>query len=98
MNELLKGELDEVTGMLQHIGQSMEAQDLKVNEYKAETDAQIKAYDAETKRMAALSNAINPEQIQDMVLGTVHAMIASGELMAPVAAVPETPEPDPTGA
>lgn len=77
--QALTGELQDATGMIQHIGQSMEAQQLKVNEFRAE----IEAYKAETGRMAALATAVSPEQIQDMVLGTVHSMIASGDLAIP---------------
>ena len=53
-------------------------QTLEVKEF----EAQIKAYDAETKRMAAVQASMSPEQIQDIVLGTVHGMITSGDLVA----------------
>jgi hypothetical protein len=77
MNEALQQELAQVTGMLKHIGQSMEAQDLKVKEFEAE----IKAYDAETKRISAVQASMNPEQIQDIVMGTIHGMMTSGDLV-----------------
>jgi hypothetical protein len=54
----------------------MEAQTLEVKEF----EAAIKAYDAETKRIAAVQASMSPEQIQDIVLGTVHGMITSGDL------------------
>jgi hypothetical protein len=63
--------------MLQNVGKSMEAQDLAVKEF----EATIKAYDAETKRISAVQASMTPEQIQDIVLGTVHGMITSGDLV-----------------
>jgi hypothetical protein len=55
----------------------MEAQTLKVKEF----DSQVKAYDAETKRISAVQAGMSPEQIQDIVMGTVHGMITSGDLI-----------------
>jgi hypothetical protein len=79
LNEAMHQELNQVTGMLKNIGQSMEAQDLKVKEFEAE----IKAYDAETKRIIAVQASMNPEQIQDIVMGTIHGMMTSGDLVMP---------------
>jgi hypothetical protein len=45
-------------------------------------EAQVKAFDAETKRMQAFQASMSPEQIQDIVLGTVHGMITSGDLVS----------------
>ena len=45
-------------------------------------EAQIKAFDAETKRLTAVQASMSPEQIQDIVLGTVHGMITSGDLVS----------------
>ena len=44
-------------------------------------DLKIKAYDAETKRISAVQAGLNPDQIQDIVLGTVHGMLTSGDLV-----------------
>ena len=71
-------EMDHMHKMLQNVSQSMEAQTLEVKEF----EAQIKAYDAETKRISAVQASMSPEQIQDIVLGTVHGMITSGDLVA----------------
>jgi hypothetical protein len=79
MNEALNAELEQVTGMLKHIGQSMEAQDLKVKEFEAE----IKAFDAETKRISIVQASMSPEQIQDIIMGTIHGMMTSGDLVMP---------------
>lgn len=70
-------EMDQMHQMLQNVGKSMEAQDLAVKEF----EATIKAYDAETKRISAVQASMSPEQIQDIVLGTVHGMITSGDLV-----------------
>jgi hypothetical protein len=56
----------------------MEAQQLQIKQF----DAQVKAYDAETKRLQAIGANMTPEQIQDIVMGTVHGMITSGDLIS----------------
>ena len=71
-------EMQQMHQMLQNVHQSMEAQTLKVKEF----DSQVKAYDAETKRISAVQAGMSPEQIQDIVLGTVHGMITSGDLVS----------------
>ena len=71
-------EMDQMHMMLQNVNKSMEAQDLQVKQFEAE----VKAYDAETKRISAVQASMSPEQIQDIVLGTVHGMITSGDLVS----------------
>jgi len=44
-------------------------------------EAQIKMFDAETKRLSAVQASMSPEQIQDIVLGTVHGMMTNGDLV-----------------
>jgi Phage P22-like portal protein len=66
-------ELDQMHSMLKNVSQSMEAQELK-----------IKEYDAETKRISATMAGMTPEQIQDIVMGTIHAAMESGELGSPM--------------
>lgn len=75
--EAMGQEMEGMHQMLQNVSKSMEAQDMERKEF----EATIKAYDAETKRMTALAAAMSPEQIQDIVLGTVHGMITSGDLV-----------------
>jgi len=108
LNEAMHQELNQVTGMLKNIGQSMEAQALKVKEFEAE----VKAFDAETKRISVVQASMNPEQIQDIVMGTLHGMMTSGDLVMPSgerapmeqseqpepAAQPEAQEPPAPGA
>ncbi len=75
--QAMNQEMQQMHQMLQNVHQSMEAQTLKVKEF----DSQVKAYDAETKRISAVQAGMSPEQIQDIVLGTVHGMITSGDLI-----------------
>jgi hypothetical protein len=79
-------ELDQLHQMLQQVNQSVEVQDMQVKEF----EAAIKAYDAETKRISAVAAGMSPDQIQDIVMGTVHGMITSGDLvgMMPSAELP----------
>ena len=70
-------EMEHMHGMLQNVSKSIEAQDMQVKQF----DSQVKAYDAETKRISAVQAGMSPEQIQDIVLGTVHGMITSGDLV-----------------
>lgn len=71
-------EMDQMHQMLQNVQKSIEVQDQQRKDY----EAKIKAYDAETKRIAATQAGMSPEQIQDIVLGTVHGMITSGDLFS----------------
>jgi len=64
-------ELDQLHQMLQQVGNSMEAQELR-----------IKEYEAETKRISAVQAGMTPEQIQDIVMGTIHAAIDTGDVVA----------------
>jgi hypothetical protein len=68
--EMLTQELNRVVGMLQNVEQSIEAQEV-----------QIKAYDAETKRISAVQAGMTPEQIQEIVMGTIAAAIDTGDLV-----------------
>lgn len=71
-------QLDQMHGMLQNVHNSEE---MRTNEIK-EFEAQVKAYSAETQRMAALQANMSPDQIQEIILGTIHSMIDSGDLIA----------------
>jgi hypothetical protein len=75
--EAMGQELDQMHQMLQNVGKSMEAQDLERKNF----EAQVKAYQAETQRISAIQASMSPEQIQDIVMGTVHGMITSGDLV-----------------
>jgi len=83
----LSQENEKLKGMLKHIDQSIEAEKLK-----------IAAYDAETRRISATQAGMTPEQIQDIVTGTLHAAIHSGDVLGEVPepqGMPEAPEAAP---
>jgi len=71
-NEQLRAQMDEMRAMLDNVQKSIEAREVD-----------IKAYDAETKRISAVQAGMTPEQIQDIVLGTISGMMTSGDLVAP---------------
>ena len=71
-------EMEQMHAMLTNVGKSIEAQDMERKDF----EAQVKAYEAETKRLAQVQASMSPEQIQDIVLGTVHGMITSGDLVS----------------
>ena len=73
-------EMEQMHQMLQSVAQSMEAQELN-----------IKRYDAETKRISATMAGMTPDQVQDVVLGTIHGMMESGDLASPAGGMPEMP-------
>ena len=75
--EAMGQELDQLHGMLQNVSKSMEAQDMAIKEQ----EANIKAYDAETKRISAVQASMSADQIQDIVMGTVNGMLDSGDLV-----------------
>jgi hypothetical protein len=76
--QAMGAEMENMHQMLQNVGKSIEAQDMQRKDF----EAQVKAFDAETKRLTAVQASMSPEQIQDIVLGTVHGMITSGDLLA----------------
>ena len=75
--EALTQELNQTVNMIQAIQDGVEAQKLEVDKFKAE----IQAYDAETKRISAVQNSMTPEQIQDIVMGTIAAALDTGDLI-----------------
>ena len=72
--QAMGAEMDQLHQMLKNVANSMEAQELR-----------IKEYDAETKRISAVSEKMTPDQIQDIVLQTLRDVIMGPEL-------PEMPE------
>ena len=70
-------EMEQMHTMLQNVSKSMDMRELEIKEF----DSQVKAFDAETKRLSAIQASMSPEQIQDIVMGTVHSMITSGDLI-----------------
>ena len=70
-------EMEQMYQMLRNVQQSMEARDIAIKEF----EAQVRAYDAETKRISAVQASMSPEQIQDIVMGTIAAAVDTGDLV-----------------
>ena len=86
--EAMTQELNRVTDILQNIQDSTEQQKVEIDRYKS----QIDAYNAETKRIAAVQNSMTPEQIQDIVMGTIAAALDTGDLIGEAPEMRELPE------
>ena len=69
-------EMEQMHRMLQNVQKSFEQRDLEIKEF----ESKIKAFDAETKRISAVQAGMTPDQMQDIVIGTIHAMMTSGDL------------------
>ena len=87
MNEMAD-QMEQVTALVQQLQQSYEMNKLKIDEF----NSQIKAFDAETKRISAVQNSLNPEQLQDIIQGTIAAALDTGDL---ISQMPSGPEFDP---
>ena len=70
-------EMEQMHQMLRNVQQSMEARDIAIKEF----EAKVRAYDAETKRISAVQASMSPEQIQDIVMGTIAAAVDTGDLV-----------------
>jgi hypothetical protein len=66
-------EMEQMHQMIQNVGKSIEMQDMERKDF----EAQIKLYDAETKRIAAVQAGMTEEQIQDIAMGVVAAAMES---------------------
>jgi hypothetical protein len=71
--QAMGAEMEQMYQMIQNVGKSIEMQDLERKDF----EAQIKAYDAETKRIAAVQAGMTEEQIQDIAMGVVAAAMES---------------------
>ena len=76
MNQMAD-QMEQTTAMIQQLQNSYDMQKLKIDEQ----NTQIKAFDAETKRIQATAANMTPEQIQDIVLGTVAAAMDTGDIV-----------------
>ena len=88
--EAMNAEMQQMFKMLQNVQQSMEAKEMHIKQFEAE----IKAYQAETQRISAVQAGMTPEQIQDIVMGTIAAAVDAGDLSAGAPQMQETPQPD----
>jgi hypothetical protein len=93
--QAMGAELDQMAQMMQNFQKSVEVQDLERKNFEAE----IKAYQAETQRISAVSAGMTAEQIQDIVMGTIAAALDTGDLVGqelqrePIEIQPEALEP-----
>ena len=81
-------EMEQMHQMIQNVGKSIEVQEQRRKDYEAE----IKAYAAETQRISAVQASMSPEQIQDIVMGTIAAALDTGDLINGAPEMREMPE------
>ncbi len=79
--EAVSQQLEQAMGLLNNVQSSMDAQELR-----------IKAYEAETKRIAATSAGMSTEQIQDIVMGTIAAAVETGDISGSRPMMPQMDE------
>jgi hypothetical protein len=89
--EAMAAEMENMFQMLQNVNQSMEARDLEIKEQAN----QIKAFDAETKRISAVQAGMSEQQIQDIAMGVVAAALESNDNMVMMNQQREMPEMQP---
>jgi hypothetical protein len=75
--DAMNQEMQQMMSMLQNVSKSVEVQE----QQRADYEAQIKAFDAETKRISAVQAGMTFEQIQDIVQGTIAAALDTGDLI-----------------
>ncbi len=76
MNDMAN-QMEQVTAMVGQLQQSYDMQKLEIDRQNSE----IKAYEAETKRIQVTQPAMTPEQIQDIVQGTIAAALDMGDIV-----------------
>lgn len=76
--QVMMQEMQTMQQMLQNVTQSMEAQKLQIDTFKAEADVEVRAYEAETRRLAALQAGMTPEQVQEVVMQTLRDVATPG--------------------
>jgi hypothetical protein len=75
--QAMQAEMENMFQMLQNVNKSMEVRDLEIKEQAN----QIKAFDAETKRISAVQAGMSEQQIQDIAMGVVAAAMESNDNM-----------------
>ena len=70
-------EMEQMHQMIQNVGKSIEVQDMERKDF----EAQVKLYEAETKRIAAVQAGMSEQQIQDIAMGVVAAAMESQDMM-----------------
>jgi hypothetical protein len=66
-------EMEQMHQMLTNVGKSIEMQEMQRKDFEAE----VKLYEAETKRIAAVQAGMTEQQIQDIAMGVVAAAMES---------------------
>jgi len=75
--QAMGAEMEQMHGMLVNVGKSIEAQDQERKDF----EAQVKMYEAETKRIAAVQAGMSEQQIQDIAMGVVAAAMESQNMI-----------------
>jgi hypothetical protein len=88
--EAMAAEMENMFQMLQNVNQSMEAREMQIKQFEAD----IKAYQAETQRISTVQAGMSPEQIQDIVMGTIAAAMDTGDLVSGAPQMPEMQMPE----
>jgi hypothetical protein len=70
-------EMEQMFQMIQNVGKSIEMQDQQRKDFEAE----VKLYEAETKRIAAVQAGMTEQQIQDIAMGVVAAAMESQNII-----------------
>ena len=70
-------EMEAMHGMIQNVGKSMEMQEQERKDF----EAQVKMYEAETKRIATVQAGMSEQQIQDIAMGVVAAAMESQNMI-----------------
>ena len=86
--EAMTQELNRMTDIIANVQDSVAQREVDIKEYKAQVDA----YDAETKRISAVQQSMTPEQIQDIVMGTIAAALDTGDLIGGAPEMREMPD------
>jgi hypothetical protein len=81
-------ELDQLHEMLKNVGKSIEAQEMQRKDFEAE----VKLYEAETKRIAAVQAGMTEQQIQDIAMGVVAAAMESQNMINEMPEMPPEQE------
>jgi hypothetical protein len=70
-------EMEQMFQMIQNVGKSIEMQDMQRKDFEAE----VKLYEAETKRIATVQAGMSEQQIQDIAMGVVAAAMESQNMI-----------------
>jgi uncharacterized protein (DUF885 family) len=85
--QAMGAEMEQMHQMIQNVGKSIEMQDMERKDF----EAQVKLYEAETKRIAAVQAGMSEQQIQDIAMGVVAAAMESQGMMNQMPTMREEP-------